>query len=277
MKSIGLFVLGVAAGAVLVLLVQSDEAPQADVAVASGGADSNAERDMENLRQRMAAIAQESDDLPDEAQPIAAPLLKTPEERKRHREVLNRKRYTDAIEQETVQLLAAGFSQERIAWLRNRAAELDASRRRADTERQQKGLQISDAYEGLVYTFDYDLDLAAEIGADEYERYREALGRPNSVEIMSVRPGGIAATYGLKSGDMIVKYDGKRVYNIAQVKVLSNKQGQPGETAFVEVMRDGRPMQVQVLKGDLSVEAPFPPQTKSRALRIGVPEEDLQP
>lgn len=284
--SMGLVAIGVAVGYLSAFFIHSDEklktppnATGAEAAVASG---SNPEREAGETQSRTAAPMGELESLRGESGSAAAPAPKTLEERMKIIEGLNARAYANALQQETEQLLAAGFSMDRIEWLRRRTDELDAIRLRADTERRQQGLPVDNANEGLVYIYDNDLDLVKEIGEDEYERYREALGRPNSIEIMSVRRGGIADAYGLKPGDKIVRYDGKRVYNIAEVNVLTNKNGRdpnagkPDETVTIEVLRDGQPMRFTILKGDLSIGTALPLGQRSRALRWGVRELNAQ-
>lgn len=242
-----------------------------------------AERDSHEGLSRIADVSSEPEGSRGQSGSTMAPVFKTYEERMKSIEQLNFSAYAKALQQETDQLLAAGFSHDRIEWLRSRTDELEAVRRRADTERRQRGVPVSDPNEGLAYFYDSDLDLVKEIGAGEYERYREALGRPNSVAIATVKPGGIADTYGLKGGDRIVRYDGKRVYNIAQVNLLTHKnvrdpnEGKPGEFVTVEVMRDGQPLSLTVLKGDLSIGTALPPPHTSRLLRQLVQGQGTQP
>jgi hypothetical protein len=197
---------------------------------------------------------------------VAIPIQKTPEEQRGAFEERSNRIYAEALQQETNQLLAAGFSMNRIQWLRMRAEELETNRKRSDTERLKSGLPVE---LDLAHRLDRDLDLVDEIGADEYEKYRAALGRANTIKVTSVDRGGIAESAGMKTGDEIIKYGGQRVYNMGQVTAIAEK-GRPGEMVAIEVLREGRPLQLSALKGELGIIFPVPMPEKSKLLRMGM-------
>lgn len=202
-------------------------------------------------------------DLPAPSSVSGASEVKTRQEKL---DELGRNAYAQALQQETDQLLAAGFSKERIQWIRERAQELETSRRTAEAEDQKRGLRVE---RDLAYTYDPDLDLVGEIGADEYERYRQAVGRPNSIGVTSVPPGSLAATAGLEPGDEITRYAGRRVYNMAQLN-STVRNSRPGESVVVEVLRNGQPLQIVVPNGDLGVGFRMPLPERSKIMRAGI-------
>lgn len=168
--------------------------------------------------------------------------------------------YLDKIREDkaivdTTRLLAAGFTQSRIDWIRRRAEELRSQRLQADFERQQKGLPVADPYMVSAYAFDKDLDLQNELGSGEYERYRKALGRSTTVAVAGVNAGSNAAKGGVMEGDEIVSYDDERVFSIDQVRSLALK-GRPGSTVTVDILRRGQPMRLVVPTGPLGIEIP---------------------
>lgn len=151
-------------------------------------------------------------------------------------------------------LLAAGFSRDRIDWLHTRGQELKMLRDQKALERKQKGLPyVSKA----AYLHDPDLDLRYEIGDDEYERYRVALGRPVGITIDDVSRGSDAARVGLQADDVIVGYDGKRVFNSGELYQLVSET-QVGQVVLVDVRRDGQPMQVAMDAALLGIVAAPP-------------------
>lgn len=147
-------------------------------------------------------------------------------------------------------LISAGFSGERIAWIRRRSDELRLEQEMRMHEREQKGLGV-DPMIG-AYAFDDDLRLADEIGIEEYERYRQALGRPMGVKVKSVLPTSIAEQAGLQPGDEIVRYDGKRVFNSGQLVVAQRESDAP--VATIEVKRDGRVFPLSIPRGPLGIK-----------------------
>ena len=70
---------------------------------------------------------------------------------------------------------------------------------------------------------------------------------PNSdgVELQDVVQGGPAASAGIKAGDVITEFDGKKVENTEDVrKILSAKK--PGDKVKVKVLREGETLELEV-------------------------------
>lgn len=179
---------------------------------------------------------------------VARQKPKTPEEAAaliQSKQIENERKLDD-------QLLAAGFSRERIAWLRSRADELMATRRQADTARRQLGLPHPDPESEMAYFFDEDIGLRDEIGDEEYERYRVATGRSAGVEVPVVPAGSIAEGIGLMPGDEIVAYGGKRVFNLGELNAIARQQNTLGES-IVEVRRNGQLLQFAAPRGDMGL------------------------
>jgi len=57
---------------------------------------------------------------------------------------------------------------------------------------------------------------------------------------------------GLKPGDEIVAYAGKRVFDLRELNNLTF-QGTPGESVVVEVRRDGQSVQLVLPRGPLGI------------------------
>jgi C-terminal processing protease CtpA/Prc len=163
-------------------------------------------------------------------------------------------RNADAIsrakQRETDQLLAAGFSLERIAWIRDRTAELLAEQTRAAAERKEKGLRNDDPY-SLRYLIDSDLDLRKAMSDEEYARYRSATGRTTAVPVTGVAPGSNGESAGLQTGDEIVAYDGKRVFNYYDLEKAASEAG--SVEVLVDVLRDGKKLQLAMPAGSVGI------------------------
>lgn len=151
-------------------------------------------------------------------------------------------------------LLAAGFTMERIDWLQTRARELKLLRDKKAFDRKQQGLPYQSR---AAYLTDPDLDLRYEIGDDEYERYRIALGRPVGVTIDEILRGSDAERAGLQPEDIIVGYDGKRIFNIGELYQLVS-EANPTRSTLVDVRRGGHPVQVAIPAPLLGITAAPP-------------------
>lgn len=149
-------------------------------------------------------------------------------------------------------LLAAGYPPDRIEWLRTRSEELQRQRRLAETEQRAKGLPV-DPVKELAYVFDKDIELRYEIGDAEYERYLRALGKPTSVQVAEVLPGSIAESAGIRTGDVILDYDNKRLFNLGELNGLA--VGKDGSSATITVSRDGTIQKFVVPGGIIGVRS----------------------
>lgn len=146
-------------------------------------------------------------------------------------------------EQEVERLVAGGFSPDRAAWIQRRSAELTLQAMQAQYEARRQGQPVPPGA-GLQTT------LRAELGDAEYERYLTALGRPTSVGVFNVLPGSAGERAGLRAGDEIVSYAGKRVFDIRDLNDLT-LQGSAGESVVIDVVRDGQPLQLVVPRGPI--------------------------
>ena len=146
------------------------------------------------------------------------------------------------------QLVAAGFAPDRVAWIEQREAQLQLELLDARYEAQRSG--DYDTYRQLRERSG-DV-LRDELGPADYERYLEGTGRPTSITVSSVMDGSPAQRAGLRPGDEIVSYGGRRTYSMSD---LSDAivDGQPGQTVLVNIVRDGIPMQVALPRGAVGI------------------------
>ncbi len=68
---------------------------------------------------------------------------------------------------------------------------------------------------------------------------------PNGVRFSDIREGSPAAKAGLKGGDILVEFDGKPIQNLYDY-TYALRARKPGDTIMVKVLRDAKPLQVQV-------------------------------
>ncbi len=148
-------------------------------------------------------------------------------------------------------LLAAGFTKERIEWIRRRNAELYAKGKQKLEGRQPDAPPDRNAF---AFAVEKDWELWNEMSEDEFVRYRQALGRLTAVPIRTVQVGSPAERAGLRAGDDILGYGGKRVYGLSQLNGLA-LEGTSGGSVPVEVQRNGQTLQLWIPSGPLNVES----------------------
>lgn len=180
----------------------------------------------------------------------------TSEEKARAGRERNDQRMAAAEDADTMRLVTAGFSQERIAWLRLRRDELQAQQKKADYQASQNGGPFN--LSSSAQLWDKDLILRNELDDDEYMKYRQALRKPISISVTQVLSGSNADIAGIRAGDQIVRYGGMRIFDHNELESLS-KFGTSGG-AVVQVLRIGQEFSVSLPNGPtgLNANAPSP-------------------
>jgi serine protease Do len=74
------------------------------------------------------------------------------------------------------------------------------------------------------------------------------LNSPAGALVAQVEPDGAAARAGIKSGDVIRKYNGAEIADAGQLSVQVNATA-PGDKATIELMRDGKPVTITATIG----------------------------
>jgi membrane-associated protease RseP (regulator of RpoE activity) len=141
-------------------------------------------------------------------------------------------------------LLAAGFAPDRADWIIRRTEELRMEALQAQYDAQRGGRPI-EARAGLPA-------LRTELGDADYERYLQAYGRPTAIPVRDVLASSPAERSGLRPGDEIVGYGGKRVFDMPELNALT-LEGTPGESVVVEVRRDGQTVQLVLPRGPIGI------------------------
>jgi hypothetical protein len=149
-------------------------------------------------------------------------------------------------ERENERIRAAGLTPERMVSINRRIDELRVAAQQAQFEAQRTGQRV----EGM----NIEASLRKELGDVEYEKYLKATGRPTEVRVMEVLATSNAERSGLKAGDEIVSYTGKRVFDVRELNTMTT-QVAAGGSVTVEVRRNGQTMQVSVPAGPLGVSA----------------------
>lgn len=148
----------------------------------------------------------------------------------------------------TARLVEAGIEPGLASRIVQREEELQMESLRARYEAGQSG-NPSDFYREPSSTGNV---LREELGDTDYERYLSANGRSTSVSIGAVIGSSPAQLAGLRPGDDIVSYDGKRVFTMNDINMAS-LEGVAGESVVIDIVRDGIPMQMVLPRGPLGV------------------------
>lgn len=89
-------------------------------------------------------------------------------------------------------------------------------------------------------------------GEDTYDWFLYAAGRSNRVKVESVLSGSAAEEAGLRAGDVVVSYDGNRIFKPGAL-VRGTLQGRLGDRVEVVVQRGGSTRTVTVPVGPLGI------------------------
>jgi membrane-associated protease RseP (regulator of RpoE activity) len=149
-------------------------------------------------------------------------------------------------EQRVEQLVDAGFSPDRAAWIEKRTAELTMQAMQAQYA-QRRGENVDEAQLRSP-----DQTLRTELGDADYERYLDALGRPTKIAVFNVLASSPAEKAGLKAGDQILSYGGQRVFDVRELNDLT-LQGTPGQPVTLEVQRDQQTVQLVIPRGPIGI------------------------
>lgn len=94
--------------------------------------------------------------------------------------------------------------------------------------------------------------LQKELGDEPYSAYLFATGQSNRVTVQSVLAKSSADSAGIRTDDQITRYGDQRIYNWRDLRNATT-QGDINESVTVEIIREGRPMQVYVQRGPLGI------------------------
>ena len=153
-------------------------------------------------------------------------------------------RNEDAEQRFAEQLIAQGFAPDRAEWIVRRTEELRMQALQAQYDAQRGGAPVAPRAG--------EQTLRAELGEADYERYLQAYGRQTTIPVRDVLASSPAERSGLKPGDAIVAYGGKRVFDMRELNELT-LEGTAGESVVVEVRRDGQNVQLVIPRGPLGI------------------------
>lgn len=99
----------------------------------------------------------------------------------------------------------------------------------------------------------FQLGLREEIGDESYDLMLYATGRKNRVVMGELLGGSPAEQYGFEAGDVVVSYDGKRIFHGPELR-RATAQGERGDWVTIDVLRGGEVVRVRARRGPLGVK-----------------------
>lgn len=150
-------------------------------------------------------------------------------------------------------LVAAGVDPDTAAFLQRRQDAWQLERLELIDRAAREGWGDSEQLDQALDEYDETRpDLRADLGDEAWDRFLQESGRSNRVSIASIIPGSAADTAGLRVGDIVMAYDGVRVFVPGDLQ-SQTRAGTRGETVGVQVERNGSTQSLSVLRGPLGV------------------------
>lgn len=150
-------------------------------------------------------------------------------------------------------LARAGFSPSEIELLKQYLETIELDRLYLRDQATREGWERKPRFTRATRALDVRAArLRTEYGDEAYDWILHARGRPNRVVVQRVMAGSEAAAIGLQEGDVFLSYDGRRIFGAPALRTATTS-GELGETADVEVERNGRAVRLFPRRGPLGV------------------------
>lgn len=146
------------------------------------------------------------------------------------------------------QLVAGGFTEGRAREILEFEDEIRMAALQAEFEARQKG----EDFNPWDWASNYQTGLRERLGDADYEKYLTAQGGQATVTVREVIGSSPANRAGLRPGDQILSYDGKRVFSMNELRSMAF-DGDPGEDVIVDIERNGQRMQLVLPRGPMGI------------------------
>lgn len=150
-------------------------------------------------------------------------------------------------------LTAVGFTPARAEQVKKRLDKFALDRLSLWDTATREGWLNSEKYQQQLEEIQNDEDgFREDLGDTDYDRMLYALGEPNRVTVQEVMLGSASAASGIQAGDMILSYDGARVFKFEDLRGATVR-GTAGELVPVTIQRGDKVEAVYVPRGPLGV------------------------
>ena len=146
------------------------------------------------------------------------------------------------------QLVAGGFTEGRAREILEFEDEIRMAALQSEFEARQKG----EDFNPWDWASNYQTGLRERLGDADYEKYLTAQGGQATVTVREVIGSSPANRAGLRPGDQILSYDGKRVFSMNELRSMAF-DGDPGEDVIVDIERNGQRMQLVLPRGPMGI------------------------
>lgn len=153
---------------------------------------------------------------------------------------------SEALDRRINQLIEGGFSPDQAEGITRRESELRMDALYAQYEANRAGQAFD------FRALDTRAALREELGDAGYERYLQATGQPTSIQVRRVLAGSPAENAGLRPGDQVIGYAGRRVFSVNDLNQLT-LEGEPGQPVLMDVLREGQQIQIYVPRGPIGI------------------------
>jgi len=150
----------------------------------------------------------------------------------------------------TARFLSAGFDAEEEKQLTRRMDEIEMERLYLRDRAGREGWRRTPEYRQEAR--ELRDELRNEIGEDTYDRLLYASERDNRVLVQKVLESSPAQEIGLQPGDVILDYDGRRVFSNRDIRTARAK-GEAGDPVPLRVERNGEVLELEIPRGPLGV------------------------
>lgn len=150
-------------------------------------------------------------------------------------------------------LARAGFAPSEVAELRARFEAVELERLYLRDQATREGWIGKPRFRQRLRELETRTEsLREEYGADAYDWILYASNRPNRVVVRRVMEGSEAEAAGFREGDLVLRYEGERIFDVRSLQQATGG-GRFGETTAVEVERDGGTLRLFPARGPLGV------------------------
>jgi hypothetical protein len=151
---------------------------------------------------------------------------------------------------EAARLIEQGISRDEVERLRDRFDSGRMDELYLNDQATREGWRHSARYRSELR--DLRQGLRDEIGDDNYDLLLYATGMNNRVIVNDVLRASPAMDAGILPGDAVVGYDGRRIFNLFELK-RATTEGKAGSTVAIDVVRAGEPLRIYAPRGPLGV------------------------
>lgn len=154
---------------------------------------------------------------------------------------------------EVESFVSAGFEYPQAVEMKRRLDQFELDRLNLQHQANQEGWINSERYiEEQTRLNERATSFRDELDETDYDRYLYATGQANRVKINSIMDGSTAQQVGLHAGDLIMRYNGKRVYNWSELRTaIFNDTTDPMVPVVID--RNGKAIEIFVPQGPLGV------------------------